>query len=81
MIQTAALIQSSAPGQIGCGCVALSIANLERVLLVVRRLLAQFRAGAQARGAAAARDVRRAVLLPAPALARGALTAAHRDCS
>ena len=79
MIQTAALIQSSAPGQIGCGCVAL--ANLERVLLVVRRLLAQLRAGAQARGAAAARDVRRAVLLPAPALARGALTAAHRDYS
>ena len=79
MIQTAALIQSSAPGQIGCGCVAL--ANLERVLLAVRRLLAQFRAGAQARGAAAARDVRRAVLLPAPALARGALTAAHRDYS
>ena len=24
MIQTAALIQSSAPGQIGCGCVALA---------------------------------------------------------
>ena len=33
MIQTAALIQSSAPGQIGCGCVALAIANVERVLV------------------------------------------------